>query len=335
MDQWRYFAPTSILPATWTDGIEILLSNYVSPSFRVVPSGSASVSLAAGPHDQAVAISIRGKPRWVEAQIGPIAHPGGTAGYYDIYATTGPDSFTTSAPPPPLYEADATNHAFSLKIGTPSGTGLETWSRKVGFCFWDGTKIVGVWSTVGAWASQIPVVTSLPKLTNAPAALLSSGDLVIDYFVDSTATWRLQYIGSPASVWAFLGGPWWAGSLVEGADTINTDAQHDYVLPLTEAGVVPPLNGIYETYQTVTMGGFTSSNVLLVALYENASESYDVLQRTSASPSGDLTMSQIIHDAGGPPLFPSHAMYANWSDTTAFTVRQRELAIRPRLIYPA
>lgn len=99
-----------------------------------------------------VSIALNGKPRWNTATASA-THPGGAAGTHDIWACSGPDVFVVSGSP--ATEADNTTHAFTLKIttsGTPSGTGGETWFRKVGTLVWSGTAITSITPLVGKLA---------------------------------------------------------------------------------------------------------------------------------------------------------------------------------------
>lgn len=152
MLQWRDFSPNTKLPATWTDGIERILSNYVSPNFVIDQPSPTSLRVAAGTAVDARAIAIAGKPRWNEADVSATASGG--AGTIILYAVTTAETFG-SASGPPVQETDTTTRSFTLKAnGTPSGSGGEALSRPLATVQWDGTKITG-WQSLltpqGAW----------------------------------------------------------------------------------------------------------------------------------------------------------------------------------------
>lgn len=143
MARWRDFAPGQTLPATWTDGIEELLSNYLSSNFNVSKASATTLQIVAGTGDDEVAAAIDGKPRWVTATV-TAAHPGGAAGTYDVYIHANADSFGSAAGPP-VQEVDNTNHNFFMKIiaggGALSGAGTEAIGRKVATVGWDGAAL--------------------------------------------------------------------------------------------------------------------------------------------------------------------------------------------------
>jgi hypothetical protein len=150
LSQWRNFSPGVKLPATWTDGIEKLLANYVSPNLHVhafggtvyltAQSDGAGGTMTTG--DAARALMIQGRPRWVEADLSVALS--GASGYYSVYAVSSADSFSTD-PGPPTFEVDNTDHSFTLKAyldpAVPSGTGTEAIYRKVMRLYWDGTRV--------------------------------------------------------------------------------------------------------------------------------------------------------------------------------------------------
>jgi hypothetical protein len=142
LDQWRNFAPNQKLPATWTDGIEQLLSNYVSPNFVIDQPTDTTLRVKAGTGPDARTLAIQGKPRWNEADVS--ATVSGAAGTITVYAVSTAESFG-SATGPPVQETDTTTRSFTLKAnGAPSGSGGEAISRVVAIVAWDGARITGV-----------------------------------------------------------------------------------------------------------------------------------------------------------------------------------------------
>lgn len=143
--KWRDFNPGSPLPSTWTDSIEELLSSYAGANFRVEKVTNTTIRVVAGPGDDQVGISIDGHPRFNVLTV-TAAHPGGVAGEYNVYVTSGDDTFGADGGGNEIITSPMT---FGLKIGSPSGIGAEALSRKVATCTWDGVKITTVRQIVG------------------------------------------------------------------------------------------------------------------------------------------------------------------------------------------
>lgn len=154
LSQWRNFSPQDKLPATWTDGVEKLLSNYASPNFAIDQSSTTALRVKASTGDDARVLAIAGAPRYNEADASA-THPGGGAGSFNLWATANANSFGTNAGPP-ITETDGTTYAFGLKIGTPSGSGAEAISRLLATVAWDGAKITSFASTLDPSHSSNP-----------------------------------------------------------------------------------------------------------------------------------------------------------------------------------
>lgn len=218
IDKWRDFAPGASAPATWPDGIESLLGNYVSPNFSVVRSGSNTVNVLAGTTngDQRT-IAIQGSPRWITSPVSA-THPGGGAGVHDIWACCTADSFGSSSGPPPQ-ETDTTTRSFTLKIttaGTPSGSGGEALFRRIGTLVWDGSQILSVVPLLGirpvfeightwAVAGEVRVPSGFADVIPAIWVPVLTGQTVkvkrVHCSIDSgtSATFKLQLGGTDIS----------------------------------------------------------------------------------------------------------------------------------------
>ena len=147
-NRYRDFAPQSVLPSTWTDAVEDVLSGHAGGNLKLTVASATTIQVTGGTDQDRATLVIGGKPRWVEANV--VATVSGAAGSKDVWATTGPDSFTIDNGD----ETDTTDHAFGLKIGgTPSGSGAETHFRKIGEVDWDGAKITGLRQLFGPWAT--------------------------------------------------------------------------------------------------------------------------------------------------------------------------------------
>lgn len=147
MPKWRDFSPGDPIPATWADGLEEMLSDYVGGNFRLTkaPNANNVVQVEAGGAVGQVGLALfsggEWRPRWATATK-TIAHPGGAAGTYPVYAVGYEDSFGTDG------DGNETNTTtsmeFGLVIGAPSGAGAQAISRQVGVVQWDGARIMDV-----------------------------------------------------------------------------------------------------------------------------------------------------------------------------------------------
>jgi hypothetical protein len=144
------------LPSTWVNAmmehVGVLASNV-----RMDMPNNTTVRVVAGSGNDQAALAVEGKLRLATANVSA-AHPGGSAGIYDL----------TAADP-----ADATNYAFGAVIRARSGgapspppaSGATTHSRRIGIVLWDGAKITQL-------IKLVPVVSSAPvefRGTNEPA----------------------------------------------------------------------------------------------------------------------------------------------------------------------
>lgn len=322
MDQWRDYAPAGVFGSTWTDGVEALLSNYVSPNFQLVASG-ANVTLTAGAGDAAVMAMIRGKPRWITANL-TLAFSGAAA-QYDLYATTAVDSFGTVAGPP-VHEVDNTDHSFQLVSvapgATPSGTGSQALYRRVGAAWWDGVSTVTVVNLVGPRAGRhiVPVV---PRL---PSPVVDGQE--VDYQVDADTLWRFRF-NAAGSRWDFAGGPWWRPASGVALGTVQVDST--LASPDGTPSLTPPLAGTYDIYFAAQVwasqaAAFYSSIMVQqgATLLGQASASESVAPLLVRFLSRQL-QNQVLTTAG--PLYMRYSPY--FAANHIYNVSLREIMIQP------
>lgn len=116
------------------DATQEMLSG-LAVNFEVTLLNSTTVQVAASTGHAQVSLSIAGKYRFITATI-TRAHPGGSAGVYDLYATAGANLAGTQAP---------TTYAFALAIvptgNTPTGVDIYRLMRRV---TWSGTAITAI-----------------------------------------------------------------------------------------------------------------------------------------------------------------------------------------------
>lgn len=139
-------------PSWFANSVGKALSLLVS-QFLLVQSDNTHVQLPAGADDAAAVLTIKGLWRWVEATI-TVAHPGGAAGVYPIFATAKNNNITNTPDP----YTDNTDYSFALTIKGPGLTpaivaGTVDVYRHVGDAVWDGAKI----TRVDQFAPQTPL----------------------------------------------------------------------------------------------------------------------------------------------------------------------------------
>lgn len=182
-------------PSWFANAIAKALS-LIASQFILVQTDDVHVQVPAGADDQASVLAIKGLWRWIEASI-TIAHPGGAAGTYPIFATAKNNDITNV--PDPF--TDHTDYSFGLVIEAPGATpaivaGTVDVYRHVGDAVWDGAKI----TRIDQWAPQTPLhaarhATGGPDaLTPAAIGAVASGDahtLQTGDLVASAATSRV------------------------------------------------------------------------------------------------------------------------------------------------
>lgn len=135
------FDPGDVLPSAFVDALQEYISSGAF-NLKLEKVGGTSLRVPGGIGDDQVGVAIDGLWRYNAADA-TAAHPGGGAGEYDVWVTTGEND-------DPIED---TNFAFGLSI-KPSG---YTWTggdpphqRKVGTVTWDGAAITDVRQTVGS-----------------------------------------------------------------------------------------------------------------------------------------------------------------------------------------
>jgi hypothetical protein len=127
-----------VLPASWTDAIQEFISTGLY-NFALVQIDNVTIQVPAATGDGQAAIGINGLFRWNTANVNT-AHPGGAAGQYDVYVTTGDNVFSNSPSP----DTDLTDYTFGLIIKPLATPPAAPHYRKIGQVTWDGSKITGI-----------------------------------------------------------------------------------------------------------------------------------------------------------------------------------------------
>lgn len=143
MLQMQAFARDDPLPSWIMNALTKALS-VLANQFVLVQTDATHVQLPAGAGDQAAVIAIGGMWRWAESPI-TVAHPGGAAGAYPIFATAKRNQITNS--PAPF--TDNTDYSLALQILAPGATpaivaGTVDVYRHVGDAIWSGTAITRI-----------------------------------------------------------------------------------------------------------------------------------------------------------------------------------------------
>jgi microcystin-dependent protein len=146
----KTFARSEILPSWWANALDgflqPLVSNFV---LRRVAGSPTSVEVPAAAGEGRAALAIDNLWRFRDTTV-QRAHPGGAAGTYIVWATTGPNVIVNTPAP----NTDTTNYSFDLAITASGATpavvaGVTEFWRQVGTVEWDGTSIVSVAPSVG------------------------------------------------------------------------------------------------------------------------------------------------------------------------------------------
>ena len=331
MDQWRDYAPGGAFAATWTDGIEALLSNYVSPNFRLTVSNPgvsgtpSAVQLSASADDGVVSLAIQGKPRWITAPLS-VNIPLATGVAYDIYATSTADTFG-SDPGPPVHETDTTDHSFALAVvaqGATPGTALY---RKVGTAYYDGNYAT-VLNTVGPWANTNEVPT--PLLGGRLPSPRYDGQIA-DLAVDSSTPWRFRFDAANMR-WVFQGGAWWrpttATNLTQALGPSPASGWAATTGGGADPALTPPLNGDYSIYFSAEVWGNTGCTSSTIAVRQTGFLTpieQAIVQ--SAAPIPVMTLTRIVPKATLVNTAALALIHAATGGT--YNVRYREIALLP------
>lgn len=183
------------IPQDFLDSLQEFIST--SANNLVISSASAtSIRIVAGTGNGLVSIGISGLWRYNTATVSA-AHPGGSAGQWDVFVVASANSFT----PGSGNETDNTDYSFGLVIVAHGATPSGNWngraivaSRKIGEVTWSGSAITAIQNLL----IQPPdsLIASGTRATR-PAA----GALVGFYYAtDQDSLWL-----SNGSVWKRMG----------------------------------------------------------------------------------------------------------------------------------
>jgi microcystin-dependent protein len=146
MSKHRHILQGAPLPQDYLEALEEFLS-VLAGNFVLSLASPTAVQVVAGADNAQVSLGISGKWRYVSTTQNA-AHPGGTAGDYNVWATATANSFTSNPSPPPN-ELDNTDYGFHLQILPTASTPTAPLYRRVGICTWDGAAITDVRQIVG------------------------------------------------------------------------------------------------------------------------------------------------------------------------------------------
>ena len=199
------------VPQSFLDAMQEFLGTMGSPNLdlTMVPGSQNQIQILAGTGSAQVGLAIDGLWRYISAPAGPVGVPA-SAGTYDVFVTTGNNSFATNPSPPPP-EIDSTDYTFTLATPLVQGNtpGAAHW-RKIGEVVSDGTRVTSLRQTIdvdGATVSQPGDIKLSAAAVPAAGWLLCNGQAV------SRSTF--------AALYAALGGttsPWGQG---DGSTTFN------------------------------------------------------------------------------------------------------------------
>lgn len=132
-------------------------------------ASATTVRALAGPGADESGMGIGGALRWIDANVDQL-HPGGAAGRFDIYVTTGPTTIAPGTPP-----TDTTDYSYALAI-VPAGAAAPgtAYAKRVGYLDWDGAAITRLVQTFmrrddAPRAAVAPTGTVSPVEAIAPA----------------------------------------------------------------------------------------------------------------------------------------------------------------------
>lgn len=198
------------IPQDFLDSLQEFIGTMGSPNLdlTMVPGSANQVQIVAGTGSAQVSLGIDGLWRYISATTQTTVT--GAAGTYDIFVTTGNNSFATNPSPPPP-ETDSTDYTFALSAPLIQGNvpGAAHY-RKVGEAIFDGTRILSLRQTVDIDTSQ---GFQPGDVKTSAAAAPQAGWLLCNGQAVSRSTF--------AALYAALGGtssPWGQG---DGSTTFN------------------------------------------------------------------------------------------------------------------
>jgi microcystin-dependent protein len=205
------------IPQSFLDAMQEMLGTMASPNLQLtMVAGSANqVQIVAGTGSAQVGLGIDGLWRYITVTISTTVPTGaGSAGTYDIFVTTGDNSFAVNGSPPPP-EIDSTNYAFAFNVPLLQGNvPAAAHYRKIGEAVSDGNgHVLSLRQTVGPDG----------------AVLHQTGDLKLSAATSAPAGWLIcqgQEVSRTtfAALFAALGGtgsPWGLGAGGVGGSTFN------------------------------------------------------------------------------------------------------------------
>jgi microcystin-dependent protein len=181
MEQMATFTRDGPFPSYFANALAKVLSlSGAGVTLQLVDP--THIQLPAGANDSAAILAVQGQWRWVESTLGPIAHPGGAAGIYPVYAVASANNISSTPNP----YTDDTSYAFGLQILAPGVTptivaGTVDIYRKIGNAHWSGSAITRLDQLVPAptlHAGQHAVGGADP-LTPADIAAVPAGDSAV------------------------------------------------------------------------------------------------------------------------------------------------------------
>ena len=185
------------VPQDFLDALQEFVST-AAPNLNLVVSSANTVQIVAGPGNAQVSLGINGLWRYVSATVN--ATVTGAAGTYDIFATTGANSFQVNAVPPPP-EVDNTDYTFGLAVVTHGQTPTVTNYRKIAEVVFDGSRITSLRQMIGNVDGATQWQTGDIKMTAVQTP--PAGWLRCDGSAVSRATYAALYaaLGGSTSVW--------------------------------------------------------------------------------------------------------------------------------------
>jgi microcystin-dependent protein len=195
------------IPQDFLDALQEFLGSS-QQNVTLTQISANQIQILAGTGNAQVALGIDGLWRYVTVSV-TTSVPGSTPGTYDVFATTGNNSFATNPSPPPA-ENDNTDYTFALQTLTQGQVPATAHYRKIGEVVFDGTRITNLRQTLGVDSSARwqPGDIKMSGAATIPAGWLAC---------DGTARSRTTY----AALYAALGGttsPWGQG---DGSTTFN------------------------------------------------------------------------------------------------------------------
>lgn len=199
MSKHRQLVYGTPIPQDFLDAIQEFISTS-APNLNLAVSGSNTVQIVAGPGNAQVSLGINGLWRYISASVN--ATVTGAAGTYDIFATTGANSFAVNPSPPPAPpETDSTDYTFALAVVAHGQTPTATNYRKIGEVIFDGSRINGLRQMVGNVDGSTQAATGDIKMTVVQA--VPAGWLRCDGSAVSRATYAALFaaLGGTTSIW--------------------------------------------------------------------------------------------------------------------------------------